>query len=84
MPRIATLQAVQYLTATTPISSSGGQCGRVVLSDIHVSNGGMGATSDMPNVPFPRGCVTTELSPQEKALEFMLFDIASCVIPSPG
>jgi hypothetical protein len=71
-------QAVQYLTATTPIP--GGTCGRVVLSDIHVSNSGMsGGASDMPNTPFPSGCVTTELSPQEKALEFMLFDIASCV-----
>ena len=69
--------AVQYMSATTPIP--GGTCGRVVLSDIHVSNGGMNAMSDMPNVPFPRGCVTTALSPQEKALEFMLFDIASCV-----
>ena len=70
-------QAVQYLSATTPIP--GGTCGRVVLSDIHVSAGGMNAMSDMPNVPFPMGCVTTDLSPQEKALEFMLFDIASCV-----
>ena len=72
-----TPQAVQYLTATTPIP--GGNCGRVVLSDIHVSNGGVGMMSDLPATPFPMGCVTKDLSPQEKALEFMLFDIASCV-----
>jgi hypothetical protein len=73
--------SVQYLTATTPIP--GGTCGRVVFSDIHVSGG---AGSSTPDMPYPSGCSTGPLSPQEKALEFMLFDIASCVavIPIPG
>jgi hypothetical protein len=70
-----TPQSVQYMSATTPIP--GGTCGRVVLSDIHVSAGAVG--SDMPATPFPGGCITTDLSPQEKVIEFMLFDIASCV-----
>jgi hypothetical protein len=70
--------SVQYLSATTPIP--GGSCGRVVFSDLHVS-AGAGSGSDQPNMPFPTGCVTTDLSPQEKVLEFMLFDIASCVSP---
>jgi hypothetical protein len=72
-----TPQSVQYLSATTPIP--GGRCGRVVLSDLHVSSGAVG--SDQPQMPFPTGCVTTDLTPQEKVLEFMLFDIASCVTP---
>jgi hypothetical protein len=76
-PQAGGPNAVQYLTATTPIGQ--GTCGRVVLSDIHVSAGGGATTSDVPNMPFPNGCITTDLSPQEKVLEFMLFDIASCV-----
>jgi hypothetical protein len=76
-------QAVTYLQANTPVPPTGsGQCGKVVLSDLHVSSGASGDTgSDQPNKPFPTGCVTTDLSPQEKVLEFMLFDIASCVAP---
>lgn len=70
--------SVQYVSATTPIP--GGQCGRVVFSDLHVS-AGAGTGSDVPNRPYPTGCVTTDLSPQEKVLEFMLFDIGSCVVP---
>jgi hypothetical protein len=74
---------VLFLSATTPIPNKmdmkPNACGRAVLSDLHVSAGGKG--SDTPNTPFPMGCVTTTLSPREKVLEFMLFDIASCVRP---
>ena len=54
------------------------QCGRVLYSDFHVSDASSaGAT-------FPSECTDGTMTPQEKTLEFMLFDLASCVGPPVG
>ncbi|HKU44952.1 MAG TPA: carboxypeptidase regulatory-like domain-containing protein [Polyangiales bacterium] len=74
--------ATQYFSFNTPTDTKIGPdgkdyCGRVVFSDLHVG----AASKDEPDMPVPTSCTNGDLSPQEKALEFMLFDLSACVIP---
>jgi hypothetical protein len=74
----------QYMTYNTPMEAPvAAQCGRVVFTDLHVGSGGGAPNLPAGNKPpFPTDCSSsTTMSPQEKALEFMFFDLSSCVQP---
>ena len=83
----ASAQYTHYFSFNTPIGAAeAAQCGKFVYTALHVSDS---ASTGFPGDPatsagnvFPGCCaVRTELSAQEKALEFMIFDLSGCVTP---
>jgi hypothetical protein len=69
-----------YFSFDTPVTSPPDQqCGRFVYTGLHVT------TSDSSKADskttFPSCCQARDLLPQEKALEFIVFDLSSCVQP---
>ena len=68
---------IQHYTFNTPVGTPEAmQCGRVLFSDFHVAN------SANAGIAFPTECgADAPLTPQEKVLEFMLFDVTNCVQP---
>jgi hypothetical protein len=71
-----------HFTFNTPIhpppvdGGVGPQCGRVLYSSFHVSAGAL--NNGAPRV-IPGACADADLTPQEKALAFMIFDLTACV-----
>jgi hypothetical protein len=66
---------VFHYTFNTPVTAPDDkQCGKVLFSDFHAAAG-----SNMQYVPFPMECNDNPLTAQEAALEFMIFDLSSCV-----
>lgn len=72
-PDAKTPGAPIYFSFPTPVD--GPACGRMVFSDIHVAAG----SGDSGKAPFPEGCMSPALTPQQAALAFMIFDLSSCV-----
>jgi hypothetical protein len=64
-----------YFSFNTPVSTNPtGQCGRAIYSDVHLA--------EAPNGAFPSYCqnpASSDHAPNELALEFLFFDLASCV-----
>jgi hypothetical protein len=71
----------KYLSFETPIGgttladagteSAKQYCGKAVFSDLHAGG--------MPSGAIPAACKVTDLSAQEKALEYLFFDLSACV-----
>ena len=67
--------ALLHLTFNTPVGKSADQqCGRVVYSDFHVAS-----RESFPADVFPTECDSTPMTSSERMLEFMLFDLATCI-----
>jgi len=75
--------STEYVSFNTPVTpkpapdgGAGLQCGRAVFSDVHLSG-----NSD--NSTFPNECANADPGGQhtvnEKALEFLFFDLSSCI-----
>lgn len=67
--------ALLHYTFDTPVGLPPNlQCGKVLFSDFHVV-----PPTDGDGTTFPQECDTQSMSPQELALEFMLFDLSACI-----
>lgn len=64
-------QSYTFNTPTTVAEKD--QCGRVYYSSFHIGSGRSSTGT------FPNACHMKALTPQERVLEFMLFDLTSCV-----
>ena len=78
-------RSVQHLSFNAPVADPPAlHCGRVGFTDIHIKIGvgsGSGGDDSTPAKPFPGGCKTNDMSAQQKAVEFLLFDLGSCIQP---
>ena len=74
---------VEQFSVNTPVGATDeAVCGRVAYSGFHVAASTPGATDPNANVIFPAHCMG-DLTPQEKVLLYMLFDLNACVGETP-
>jgi hypothetical protein len=79
-PSAAVPEPTKYLSVNTPVSRpSAEQCGKFVFADMHLYGGDVQSPSAaLPDDGFPATC-GRELTPEEKALAFLFFDLAACI-----
>lgn len=66
---------VMQFVFDTPIAAAGSgvnQCGRVLYNEYHVESG-----ASSPSELFPGECASGPMTPQEKLLEYMLFELTN-------
>ena len=76
-PSAAHAKMLLHYTFDTPVGASA-QCGHAIFSDFHVNN----QSSSNASI-FPGECDAAALTPQERILEYMIWDLQSCVPPPP-
>jgi len=75
---------VMQFVFNTPVTTTTNQCGRVLFNEYHVE----AASANTSQVAFPNECTSgAAMTPQEKLLEFMLFELtdqggAATLIPT--
>ena len=60
-------------------TSATNMCGRFVYTGLHVAAASSGAHAQDTKDAFPTKCQAGDLSSYEKAIEFMFFDLSSCL-----
>ncbi|MET0287672.1 MAG: hypothetical protein ABW352_24505, partial [Polyangiales bacterium] len=71
---------VQQLSFNTPYGAAENAiCGRVAFTAFHVAASSSNSTLNTATTTWPAQCANRALTPQEKTLAFMLFDLATCV-----
>lgn len=69
-----------HYTFNTPVNAAAAnQCGRVVYSDFHVNTGTSTTSTVFPAECADSGGKLLALTAQEKVMEYMLLDLASCI-----
>jgi hypothetical protein len=70
-----------HYTFDTPVGQPS-QCGHAIFSDFHVTNQSNTSLFSFP-ADATQECGTTPMTAQEKILEYMIWDLASCVVTPP-